>query len=247
MSLSHAGRRWGLALAGLLLVALAFYLAGCRPWDRRPTPDSNQTPGATQTASSTVPVVHSPVEVVIQPEAGSASAGAGHRRRGEEPSHEGLSRHRGHGGGCLEARRAARRGHARDDRAKPGRRRRHQPRRRRGAGRGRGAGAGHPERLPSQPREKPGRRRSCGVYHDPQPDPFVVRQEPGIRGHQRRQGGSRRGGQGLRRRLGASRARSEPSAVGVESDQQPVAHHRADRWRRPRPSISTRPRCWTTS
>ena len=72
MSLSHAGRRWGLALAGLLLVALAFYLAGCRPWDRRPTPDASQTPGATQPASSTVPVMHSPVEVVIQPEAGSA-------------------------------------------------------------------------------------------------------------------------------------------------------------------------------
>ncbi len=72
MRLSHAGRRWGLALAGLLLVALAFYLAGCRPWDRRPTPDSSQTSGATQTASSTVPVTHGPVELVMQPDAGSA-------------------------------------------------------------------------------------------------------------------------------------------------------------------------------
>ena len=58
--------------AGLLLFVLVLCLAACRTGDKLPTPDANQTPGATQPASGAVPVVHSPVEVVIQPEAGSA-------------------------------------------------------------------------------------------------------------------------------------------------------------------------------
>ena len=177
MRLSHVGRRRGLALAGLLLVALAFNLAGCRPWDRRPTPDSSQTPGATQPASSTAPVIHSPVELVMLPDAGSArlvqaidAAQKSLRLKvylvTEDTVVDALKRaaQRGvetrvmiepnpEGGGdtnrVAAAELAAAGVQVRDT----------------------------PKRLPSQPREKPGRRRSGGVYHDPQPDPVFVCQE----------------------------------------------------------------------
>ena len=68
----HRGRRRGLALAGLLLFVLVFYLVASRLGTKPPTPDAAQTLAATGIAPDTVPVVHSPVEVVIQPEAGSA-------------------------------------------------------------------------------------------------------------------------------------------------------------------------------
>lgn len=64
------GRRQTRILAGLLSLAIVFCLAGC-DIDKRLAPDAGRTPAATPTAWDAVPVVHSPVELAILPEAGS--------------------------------------------------------------------------------------------------------------------------------------------------------------------------------
>lgn len=71
MGKSKRGRRLGLALAGLLLFVLVLYLAASQLRNKPPTFGAGQTPAASGVAPDSVPVVHSPVELVIQPEAGS--------------------------------------------------------------------------------------------------------------------------------------------------------------------------------